>query len=111
MELAEASGSGEPVAPDLSEPIPLRVFHGMVISLDVALAGRDFGAMLDTGSPLLVNAGAAADVPAAIRAELRYVSTVVRAIEAQHALVLPSGPLQQWVGGDVEVRRRALQLT
>lgn len=38
----------------LSAPIPLRIFHGMVISLDVALNGRDYPATLDTGTPFVV---------------------------------------------------------
>ena len=42
-----------------SDPITLRVFHGIVTSLDITIDGQSYGAMLDTGaSPLLVNAGA-----------------------------------------------------
>jgi hypothetical protein len=43
----------------LSEPIPLRIFHGLVISLDVTLDDIDYPATLDTGTPfVLLNAAA-----------------------------------------------------
>ena len=38
----------------LSEPVKLRVFHGLVLGLDVALEGVTFGAMLDVGTRTLV---------------------------------------------------------
>ena len=45
----------------LSNPIGLRIFHGVAISLDITIDGHALGAMLDIGSsPVLVNAGAAA---------------------------------------------------
>lgn len=49
-----------PAAPwdgvDLSEPVPLRIFHGVVLSLDIELGGRSYPAMLELGTPrLLVN--------------------------------------------------------
>jgi len=45
----------------LSDPIRLRIMHGIVISLDVTVDGHDYAAMLDLGSSaVLVNAGAAA---------------------------------------------------
>jgi hypothetical protein len=48
---------------ELSDPIRLRIFHGMVISLDVELAGKPFPAALDTGTPVVVvNAGAGAQI-------------------------------------------------
>lgn len=44
---------------NLSEPVRLRVFHGMILSLNGKLGGRDYGAMLDTGTPeVLVNVAA-----------------------------------------------------
>lgn len=33
----------------LSDPVPLRLYHGMVIGLDIELNGRDYPAMLDVG--------------------------------------------------------------
>ena len=33
----------------LSDPVPLRVYHGMVLGFDVELNGRAYGAMLDVG--------------------------------------------------------------
>ena len=45
---------------DLGDPVPLRIYHGIVIGLDVTVDGRAYGAMLDTGaSAILLNAGAA----------------------------------------------------
>jgi hypothetical protein len=38
----------------LSEPIPLRIFHGLVISLDVTLDGIEYPATLDTGTPFVL---------------------------------------------------------
>ncbi len=37
----------------LSDPVPLRIYHGMVLSFDVHLNGREYGAMLDVGMGLL----------------------------------------------------------
>jgi len=46
----------------LSDPLPVRVYHGVVISLDVRLNGRELQAMLDLGTPqLVVNEGARPD--------------------------------------------------
>jgi hypothetical protein len=40
----------------LSEPVPLRVYHGVVLSLDVGVDGNPYPAMLELGAPaLLVN--------------------------------------------------------
>ena len=40
----------------LSEPMPLRVYHGVVLSLDVEVDGNPYPAMLELGAPaLLVN--------------------------------------------------------
>jgi hypothetical protein len=40
----------------LSEPVRLRVYHGVVLALDVEVQGRTYPAMLDLGAPaLLVN--------------------------------------------------------
>ncbi len=33
----------------LSDPVPLRIYHGMVLGFDVELNGRAYGAMLDVG--------------------------------------------------------------
>ncbi len=33
----------------MSDPVPLRVYHGMVLGFDVELNGRAYGAMLDVG--------------------------------------------------------------
>jgi hypothetical protein len=45
----------------LSEPSPLRVLHGTVLSFDVSLNGQSFGAMLDVGTQtVVVNSGALA---------------------------------------------------
>lgn len=45
----------------LSDPVRLRIFHGVAISVDITIDGHELGAMLDIGSsPVLVNAGAAA---------------------------------------------------
>lgn len=33
----------------MSDPVPLRIFHGMVMSLDVELNGKPYGVMLDVG--------------------------------------------------------------
>jgi hypothetical protein len=38
----------------LSEPVRLRVLHGIVLSLDVELNGKSYPAMLDLGTPLLL---------------------------------------------------------
>lgn len=38
----------------LSEPVRLRVFHGAVLSLDLQLNGRPYGAMLDLGTPNVI---------------------------------------------------------
>lgn len=38
----------------LSDPIRLRVYHGVVLALDVEFNGRPYGAMLDIGTPTLV---------------------------------------------------------
>jgi hypothetical protein len=59
----------EPVGPTvswpgtpLSDPLPVRVYHGVVIGLDVRLNGRELQAMLDLGTPqLVVNEGARPD--------------------------------------------------
>lgn len=41
---------------DLSEPVRLRVYHGVVLGLDVVVGGREYPAILDLGSPtFLVN--------------------------------------------------------
>jgi hypothetical protein len=53
----------KPVGPEvawagmtLSDPVRLRVFHGVVLSLDVELEGRPYPAMLELGAPrILVN--------------------------------------------------------
>lgn len=46
----------------LSDPLPVRVYHGVVIGLDVRLNGRELQAMLDLGTPqLVVNEGARPD--------------------------------------------------
>ncbi len=37
----------------MSDPIPLRIYHGAVLSLDVQVNGREYGAMLDVGMGLL----------------------------------------------------------
>jgi hypothetical protein len=43
----------------LSDPSPLRIYHGTVLSFDVELNGQGFGAMLDLGTQgLLINSGA-----------------------------------------------------
>lgn len=40
----------------LSDPVPLRVFHGVVLALDIDLEGRPYTAMLELGAPeVLVN--------------------------------------------------------
>jgi len=42
----------------MSDPVRLRIFHGMVLSLDIELNGMPYGAMLDLGtSKLIVNEG------------------------------------------------------
>ena len=42
----------------MSDPVRLRIFHGIVLSLDVELNGKTYGAMLDLGTPrLIVNGG------------------------------------------------------
>jgi hypothetical protein len=42
----------------MSEPVSLRIFHGIVLSLDIELNGEAYGAMLDLGTTrLLVNEG------------------------------------------------------
>jgi hypothetical protein len=42
----------------LSDPVRLRIFHGIVLSLDIELNGMAYGAMLDLGTPeLVVNEG------------------------------------------------------
>ncbi len=33
----------------MSDPVPLRIYHGLVVGLDVQLNGRKYGAMLDVG--------------------------------------------------------------
>ncbi len=33
----------------MSDPVPLRIYHGLVIGLDVQLNGTEYGAMLDVG--------------------------------------------------------------
>lgn len=38
----------------LSDPVRLRVYHGVVLSLDVELNGHEYGAMLDLGTSALV---------------------------------------------------------
>lgn len=38
----------------LSEPVPLRVFHGVVLGLDVEVNGNGYPALLDLGTPTLV---------------------------------------------------------
>ncbi len=38
----------------LSDPVPLRIFHGIAISLDVTLGGNEYPATLDLGTPTLV---------------------------------------------------------
>jgi hypothetical protein len=58
----------KPVGPEvswpgvaLSPPVRLRVYHGMVLGLDVAMNGHSFGAILDVGmATLAVNAAAGA---------------------------------------------------
>lgn len=47
----------------LSDPVRLRVFHGVVLGLDVELEGTEYGAMLDLGTPTLVaNEGLKSDL-------------------------------------------------
>lgn len=47
----------------LSEPVPLRVLHGIVLSLDVVVSGREYPAMLDIGTPwVVVNPTAGAEL-------------------------------------------------
>ena len=38
----------------LSEPIGLRVYHGMILSFEVSLNGQEYGATLDVGTPDIV---------------------------------------------------------
>ena len=38
----------------LSPPTPLRIFHGIVLSLDVALNGHRYPAALELGTPMVV---------------------------------------------------------
>lgn len=50
----------------LSEPLPLRVYHGVVLSLDVEVEGTRYPAMLELGAPaLLVNEAVMAETGAA----------------------------------------------
>jgi predicted PhzF superfamily epimerase YddE/YHI9 len=45
---------------ELSEPVRLRVYHGVVLSVDVQLDGQPYGAMLDIGTQTtVVNEGVA----------------------------------------------------
>lgn len=47
---------------DLSDPVRLRVYHGLVLGLDVVIGDTEYPAMLDLGAPaLLVNEAVAAD--------------------------------------------------
>lgn len=47
----------------LSDPIPLRVFHGVALAFDVMLGGRDYPALLDIGTPVVVvNGGVKSDL-------------------------------------------------
>lgn len=47
----------------LSEPVRLRILHGIVISLDATLDGREYPASLDVGSPTVVaNRGVQSDL-------------------------------------------------
>lgn len=47
----------------LSDPVPLRILHGIVIGLDVTLDGREYPASIDLGTPTVV-------VNAAVKEEL-----------------------------------------
>ena len=38
----------------MSEPVRLRVFHGVILGLDVEFNGKEYGAMLELSSPMLV---------------------------------------------------------
>lgn len=47
----------------LSAPVRVRVFHGIVLALDVVVAGREYPAMLDLGTPMvIVNGGVKTDL-------------------------------------------------
>lgn len=45
----------------LGDPIRLRVYHGIMLGLDVNLVGRSFGAMIDTGTGRVVGSPAVGD--------------------------------------------------
>jgi len=64
----------------LSEPVKLRVFHGVVLGFDVTLNGETFGAILDVGtSTLVINQAAAtkANISAEDVAALRVGNTTL----------------------------------
>lgn len=73
--LRPASGRDAPwPGVELSEPVRLRVYHGVVIGLDVELGGRRYPAMLELGAPgILVNERVLAELGLADggRADLR----------------------------------------
>ncbi len=55
--LRPAGGGVEWPGVSLGEPVHLRVFHGLILSLDGELGGRGYGAMLDVGTDGVVVSG------------------------------------------------------
>jgi hypothetical protein len=52
--LRPAGSAGEWEGVELSDPVRLRVFHGIVLSLDVELNGQEYPATLEIGTPAVI---------------------------------------------------------
>lgn len=82
----------------LSEPVRLRVYHGVILGLDVELGGAPYPAMLDLGTPaLLVNAAVvkAGGVAGGKAGTLRLGSVTFRdlpAAESDHPVIQRFSP-------------------
>ncbi|HSR42908.1 MAG TPA: hypothetical protein VLL48_12065, partial [Longimicrobiales bacterium] len=54
LALRPVGGSPVWAGANLGDPVPLRVYHGMVLGLDVEVNGTGYPAMLDLGTPSLL---------------------------------------------------------